>query len=67
MSGPSGATSEISLILTLVYSFRENNIKSDRQLIMHHVVTLIAERQNGTCTNRPLSRLLSIMSLMSKA
>ncbi|MFS7935475.1 hypothetical protein Hanom_Chr05g00403921 [Helianthus anomalus] len=27
---------------------------------MHHVVALIAERQGGTCTNRLLSRLLSL-------
>ncbi|MFS7895964.1 hypothetical protein Hanom_Chr00s003901g01716271 [Helianthus anomalus] len=27
---------------------------------MHHVVALIAERQKGTCTNRSLSRLLSV-------
>ncbi|MFS8020274.1 putative vacuolar ATPase assembly integral membrane protein Vma21 [Helianthus anomalus] len=37
------------------------------RLIMHHVVALIAERQKGTCTNRSLSRLLSVMCLMSKA
>ncbi|MFS7939857.1 putative protein-serine/threonine phosphatase [Helianthus anomalus] len=36
-------------------------------LIMHYVVTLIAERQKGTCTNRPLSRLLSVRCLVSKA
>ncbi|MFS7955998.1 hypothetical protein Hanom_Chr07g00649401 [Helianthus anomalus] len=34
---------------------------------MHHVVVLIAERQKGTCTNRPLSQLLSVMCLWSKA
>ncbi|MFS7959073.1 hypothetical protein Hanom_Chr08g00686361 [Helianthus anomalus] len=34
---------------------------------MHHVVALTAERQKGTCTNRPLSRLLSVMCLVSKA
>ncbi|MFS7920891.1 hypothetical protein Hanom_Chr03g00230211 [Helianthus anomalus] len=34
---------------------------------MYHVVALIAERQKGTCTNRSLSRLLSVMCLMSKA
>ncbi|MFS7933881.1 hypothetical protein Hanom_Chr04g00385041 [Helianthus anomalus] len=34
---------------------------------MHHVVALIAERQGGTCTNRLLSQLLSVMFLMSKA
>ncbi|KAJ0751490.1 hypothetical protein HanLR1_Chr05g0193961 [Helianthus annuus] len=34
---------------------------------MHHVVALIAERQGVTCTNRLLSRLLSVMCLMSKA
>ncbi|MFS7922612.1 hypothetical protein Hanom_Chr03g00251101 [Helianthus anomalus] len=28
---------------------------------MHHVVALIAERQKDKCTNRSLSRLLSIM------
>ncbi|MFS8033995.1 putative protein gravitropic in the light 1 [Helianthus anomalus] len=33
---------------------------------MHHVVALIGERQKGTCTNRPLSRLLSVMCLVSK-
>ncbi|MFS7963147.1 hypothetical protein Hanom_Chr08g00734721 [Helianthus anomalus] len=33
---------------------------------MHHVVALIAERQKGTCTTRYLSRLLSVMCLMSK-
>ncbi|MFS7924997.1 hypothetical protein Hanom_Chr03g00279201 [Helianthus anomalus] len=33
---------------------------------MHHVVTLIAERQKGTCTDRSLSRLSSVMCLMSK-
>ncbi|MFS8006578.1 hypothetical protein Hanom_Chr14g01250851 [Helianthus anomalus] len=37
------------------------------RLIMHHVVALIAERQKGTCTNRSLSRLLSVMCLISKA
>ncbi|KAJ0760132.1 putative von Willebrand factor, type A, copine, von Willebrand factor A-like domain superfamily [Helianthus annuus] len=30
---------------------------------MHHVVALIAERQGGTCTNRRLSQLLSVMCL----
>ncbi|MFS8003065.1 hypothetical protein Hanom_Chr13g01209531 [Helianthus anomalus] len=30
-------------------------------LIMHHVVALIAERQGVTCTNWPLSQLLSVM------
>ncbi|MFS7923912.1 hypothetical protein Hanom_Chr03g00266431 [Helianthus anomalus] len=34
---------------------------------MHHVVAFIAERQKGTCTNRSLSRLLSVMCLMFKA
>ncbi|MFS8014132.1 hypothetical protein Hanom_Chr15g01341021 [Helianthus anomalus] len=34
---------------------------------MLHVVVLITERQKGTCTNRPLSRLLSVMCLVSKA
>ncbi|MFS8016581.1 putative fructose-bisphosphate aldolase [Helianthus anomalus] len=34
---------------------------------MHHVVTLIAERQKGKCTNRPLSRLLSVKCLVSKS
>ncbi|MFS7960899.1 hypothetical protein Hanom_Chr08g00708451 [Helianthus anomalus] len=43
----------------LFYKFRENNVKSGGQLIMHHVVALIAERQKGTCTSRLLSRLLS--------
>ncbi|MFS7971370.1 hypothetical protein Hanom_Chr09g00831921 [Helianthus anomalus] len=58
--------SESALILTLFYYFCENNVKSGR-LIMHHVVALMAERQKGTCTNRSLSRLLSVMCLMSKA
>ncbi|MFS7987456.1 hypothetical protein Hanom_Chr11g01022901 [Helianthus anomalus] len=34
---------------------------------MHHMVTLIVERKVGTCTNRLLSQLLSVMCLMSKA
>ncbi|MFS8017129.1 hypothetical protein Hanom_Chr15g01376691 [Helianthus anomalus] len=34
---------------------------------MDYVVALIAERQKGTCTNRSLSRLLSVMCLMSKS
>ncbi|MFS7960544.1 hypothetical protein Hanom_Chr08g00704331 [Helianthus anomalus] len=33
------------------------SLKSGGQLIMHHVVALIAERQKGTFTNRFLSRL----------
>ncbi|MFS7914877.1 hypothetical protein Hanom_Chr02g00158731 [Helianthus anomalus] len=33
---------------------------------MHHVVALIAVGQKGTCTNRILSRLLSVMCLMSQ-
>ncbi|KAJ0823702.1 hypothetical protein HanPSC8_Chr16g0746711 [Helianthus annuus] len=53
--------------ITLFYLFRENNVKSGGRLIMHQVVALIDERQKGTCTNRPLSRLLSVMCLMSKA
>ncbi|MFS7979329.1 hypothetical protein Hanom_Chr10g00926031 [Helianthus anomalus] len=32
--------------------------KSGGWLIMHHVVALIAERQGGTCTNRPFCREL---------
>ncbi|MFS7968061.1 hypothetical protein Hanom_Chr09g00793151 [Helianthus anomalus] len=40
---------------------------SGGRLIMHQVVALIAERQKGTFTNRPLSQLLSVMCLMSKA
>ncbi|MFS7962072.1 hypothetical protein Hanom_Chr08g00722351 [Helianthus anomalus] len=67
MCGPSEGKSEITLILTLFYLFRENIVKSGRRLIMHHVVSLIAERQKGTCTNWPLSRLLSVRCLMSKA
>ncbi|MFS7947818.1 hypothetical protein Hanom_Chr06g00552671 [Helianthus anomalus] len=35
-------------------------------LIMHRVMALIAERQKGTCTNRPLYRLLSVMCIVSK-
>ncbi|MFS8034445.1 hypothetical protein Hanom_Chr17g01581221 [Helianthus anomalus] len=53
--------------ITLIYLFRENNVKCGGWLIMHHVVPLIDERRKGTCTNRPLSRLLSVMCLMSKA
>ncbi|MFS7940468.1 hypothetical protein Hanom_Chr05g00464791 [Helianthus anomalus] len=34
---------------------------------MHHVLALKDERQKGTCTNRYLSRLLSVICLMSKA
>ncbi|MFS7926163.1 hypothetical protein Hanom_Chr04g00293751 [Helianthus anomalus] len=30
---------------------------------MHHVVGLIVERPKGTCTNRSLSRLLSVICL----
>ncbi|MFS7908325.1 hypothetical protein Hanom_Chr01g00081851 [Helianthus anomalus] len=67
MCGPSGSKSEIALILKLFYYFRENNVKSDGRLIMHHVVTLTAERQKGTCTNRTLSQLLSVMCIMFKA
>ncbi|KAM0022609.1 hypothetical protein Hdeb2414_s0023g00630471 [Helianthus debilis subsp. tardiflorus] len=59
--------SEIALILMLFNQFRENNIKSSGWLIMHHVVALMTERQKGTCINRPLSRLLSVVCLMSKA
>ncbi|MFS7922087.1 hypothetical protein Hanom_Chr03g00244631 [Helianthus anomalus] len=33
---------------------------------MHHVVALIAERQGGTRTNGPWSRLLSVMCLISR-
>ncbi|MFS7909131.1 hypothetical protein Hanom_Chr01g00091161 [Helianthus anomalus] len=40
---------------------RFDNIKRGGWLIMHHVVALIAERQGGTCTNRQLSQLLSVM------
>ncbi|MFS8012185.1 hypothetical protein Hanom_Chr14g01317891 [Helianthus anomalus] len=32
-------------------------------LIMHHVVALIAKRQRGTCTNRHLSQLLSVINI----
>ncbi|MFS7905245.1 hypothetical protein Hanom_Chr01g00045401 [Helianthus anomalus] len=64
MCGCSGGKSESALILTLFYYFRENNVKRGEWLIMHHV--LIAERQGGTCTNRHLSQLLSVMCLMSK-
>ncbi|MFS7970598.1 hypothetical protein Hanom_Chr09g00822811 [Helianthus anomalus] len=32
-----------------------------KRLTVHHVVASIAERQKGTCTNRLLSRLLSVM------
>ncbi|MFS8010633.1 hypothetical protein Hanom_Chr14g01299351 [Helianthus anomalus] len=45
------------LTLPLFYQFRENNVKSGGWLIMHHVVTLIAERHGGTCINQSLSRL----------
>ncbi|MFS7978870.1 hypothetical protein Hanom_Chr10g00920541 [Helianthus anomalus] len=34
---------------------------------MHHVVALIAERQKGTCTNRPLSRLLSAVYILTSS
>ncbi|MFS7929393.1 putative Lunapark family protein [Helianthus anomalus] len=37
----------IVVILTLFYFSRENNVKSGGWLIMHHVVALIAERQEG--------------------
>ncbi|MFS7983464.1 hypothetical protein Hanom_Chr11g00974821 [Helianthus anomalus] len=66
MCGPSRGKSEIALILTLFYYFRENNVKSGGRLILHHVVALIAERQGGTCSNRPLSLLLSVICFMSK-
>ncbi|MFS7913294.1 hypothetical protein Hanom_Chr02g00140161 [Helianthus anomalus] len=67
MYGHSGRKSNIALILTLFYYFCENNIKSNRRLIMHHVVALIAKRQGGTCINQSLSRLLSVICLMSFA
>ncbi|MFS7931800.1 hypothetical protein Hanom_Chr04g00360281 [Helianthus anomalus] len=66
MCKPEGK-SKIALILMLFYKFRENNVKNAGRLIMHHVVALIAERQRGTCTNRSLSRLLSVMCLRFKA
>ncbi|MFS7923327.1 hypothetical protein Hanom_Chr03g00259451 [Helianthus anomalus] len=66
MCGPSEGKSETALILTLFCLFRENNVKSGGQLIMNHVVTLMAERQKGTLINRLLSRLLSVMCLISK-
>ncbi|MFS7945731.1 hypothetical protein Hanom_Chr06g00527631 [Helianthus anomalus] len=55
MCGCLGDKSESALILMLFYQFRENNVKIGGWLIMHHVVTLIAERQGSTCTNWPLS------------
>ncbi|MFS8016403.1 hypothetical protein Hanom_Chr15g01368301 [Helianthus anomalus] len=64
--GVGGGKSERALILTLFYSFCENNIKRGGWLIMHHLVALIAERQGGTCVNQRLSQLLSVMCLMSK-
>ncbi|MFS7973850.1 hypothetical protein Hanom_Chr09g00861501 [Helianthus anomalus] len=57
MCGRSGGKSEMVLTLTLFYQFSENNVKSAGWLIMHHVVTLIAERHRGTCINQSLSRL----------
>ncbi|MFS8012255.1 hypothetical protein Hanom_Chr14g01318681 [Helianthus anomalus] len=62
-----GVKSEIAPTLSVILIIRENNVKSSGRLIMHHVVGLIAERQGGACTNRLLSRLLSVMCLMSKA
>ncbi|MFS7901446.1 hypothetical protein Hanom_Chr00s214276g01841521 [Helianthus anomalus] len=64
MCGSSEDKSEIALILTLFYLFRKNNVKSGGRLIMQHVMAFIAERRNVTSTNRPLSRLLSVMCLM---
>ncbi|KAJ0575570.1 hypothetical protein HanIR_Chr05g0214231 [Helianthus annuus] len=34
---------------------------------MHNVVVLIAEKQGGICINQSLSRLLSVMCLLSKS
>ncbi|MFS7991282.1 hypothetical protein Hanom_Chr12g01068961 [Helianthus anomalus] len=64
--GPQVVKSESALILTLFDQFCENNVKSEGRLIMHHVVALIVERQRGTCANRLLSQLLSVMCLMSE-
>ncbi|MFS7999125.1 hypothetical protein Hanom_Chr12g01162341 [Helianthus anomalus] len=65
--GRLGGKSEMVLTLTLFYLFRENNVKSGGWLIMHHVVTLTAERHGVHAPISLCPDCSSFMCLRSKA